>query len=206
MTLNLVPSRLLNAFGASSEVGAGGGADDQFLLHRLLDRGHARGVPGDADMHLAVEVADPAQLGRIVVGADEAEQRRLGHAALHRGDGEPVRRRDFGDIARRAQSAGARHVLHHEGRIAGYEPAEMTCKEPRKGVEAAGWSGCDHDPHRLPAEEVFRRRLRHGWRGQQRDDARGAKRKHQPPLVPAQAGTQNPCRWSCKPGFPLARE
>ena len=106
-------------------------------------------------MHLAVEVADPAQLGRIVVGAGQAEQRRLDHAALHRGDGQAVARRDLGDVAGRAQAAGARHVLHDEGRIAGNEAAEVAGEQPREGVEAAGRPGRDHDPDGLAAEEVL---------------------------------------------------
>ena len=149
-------------------VGARGGADDQLLLHRLPYRLDARRVPGHADMDLAVEVADPAQRGRIVVGAGQAKQRRLDHAALHGADGQAVARRDLGDVAGRAQSAGARHVLHDEGRIAGDEAPEMAGEQPRKSVEAAGRPGRNHDPDRLPAKEVFDGRLCGGRRSNKR--------------------------------------
>ena len=158
------PEQIVVRMRGELAVGAGGGADDQLLLHRLSDRLDAGRVPGHADVDLAVEVADPPQRGRIVVGADETKQRRLDHSALDSADGQAVARRDLGDEAGRPQAAGARHVLHDECGIAGNETAEMAGKKTRIGVEAARRPGRDHDLDRLPAKERLDGGLRRGRR------------------------------------------
>ena len=118
-------------------------------------------------------------------------------------DGQAVARRDLGDVAGRAQPAGARHVLHDEGRVAGHEPAEMAGKQPREGVEAAGRPGRDHDPDRLSAKEVLDRRLRHGRRANARC-AGGAAQA--PTIAVARSGDHRIRAGGAQPDSRLARE
>ena len=103
---------------------AGADADDQFLFPRFLQRRDLGGVPGNAGMNLTVEAADPPQRGRVEIRPRQSKQRRGDHGGHHGRERQAVARRDLGDVARRPQAAGARHMLDGEGRVAGDEPPE----------------------------------------------------------------------------------
>ena len=88
------------------------------LLEEILPGLHRRGVPGDADADVVGDAAEPGELG-AVEGRAAFQQRIDAGGARERAERGAVLRRGGVDEIRRAQRAGARHVLRHDGRLAG---------------------------------------------------------------------------------------
>src|ERR1043166_7557183 len=98
---------------------------------------------------------------------------------LHRG---AVSRRDVVEIAGRHRAGRARHVLHHERRIARDKAAEVARDEPRIGVVAAADRGADQHRDALAFVELFHG-LRRGGQG------------HEPRTSPGKRKTQSATHW-----------
>ena len=72
-----------------------------------------------AVVDVAVGAAEIDELAGIVLHGGVAQQRLEHRARKDRADGGAVLRRDAVDVAGRLVAAGARHVLHHDGRLPG---------------------------------------------------------------------------------------
>ena len=94
-----------------------------------------------------------------------ADQRLHRHAAAEHADGRAVLGRDVVEVVRGLERARARHVLHHDGRIAGDVLADMAGENAGIGVVAAAGAVADDQVDGLAAVEVGDRVLRAGrWR------------------------------------------
>ena len=140
-------------------------ADDQLGRQRVLEVLHRRVGAHEADIDVAVGVAEIKELRRLVLHRRAAEQRLQDRAGKDRAGHGAVLRRDGIDIPGRAVRSGAAHVLHHDRRIAGDVIAEMAREQPCVGVVAAARRRADHDLELLALVELLdefsRRFLRH---------------------------------------------
>jgi len=148
-------------------------ADQEFMGEQFLEGFHRRIGAGDA--HVVVDGcrAEMDELGGVMaqplrVAEQCVEQRVENGAVLQRADDRAVARRDVEEMRGRRVAAGARHVGHHHGGIAGDIFGHMPGDEPRVDVVAAASRGADE--HRdLPAfielrDRVLRARLAGGQR------------------------------------------
>ena len=94
-------------------------ADDQFVRQYVLEFLHRRVGAHEADVDVAVGVAEIEKFGRIVLHRRTAEQRLQDRAGKDRAGHGAVLRRDGIDVTGRAVRSGAAHVLHYDRRIAG---------------------------------------------------------------------------------------
>src|SRR5262245_21734089 len=142
-------------------IDAGGAADDQLLLEKVVGRLVRRGVPRRRHRHFAVDTSDPVETLEI-----EADRLRVPvlyqqHAPHHEGDDGAVPGRGIGDVIGRRETAGSRHVLHDDGRRARDMLTEVARHQTRLSVVAAARAGAD-DESDLPAGVEFGNRLRRG--------------------------------------------
>ena len=91
-----------------------------------------------------------------VVAGLAGEQRIDDRATGDEAEPRSVLRRSVGETCGCDRAAGAGHVLHDHGRIAGNVPAVVPRIETRGQVVAAARREPDHDRHLLAAEEVLR--------------------------------------------------
>src|SRR3977135_3631531 len=98
-------------------------------------------VPRHADIGLVVGIADPGDLANVELAL--AHQRLERDAALDGGDRAAILGRDVDHEVDQPSSAGAGHVLHHDGRIAGQMLAEMAADEACIGFVRAAGAGTD---------------------------------------------------------------
>ena len=115
----------------------------------------------EAQENIVVGAADVVELARIVFSHGILADERIENGALEIGaDHRAVLRCDIGDIGRHQIAAGSRHVLRHDGRIAGHVLAEETRHQPRISVIAAAGRRADDDGDRLAPIELRDRILR----------------------------------------------
>src|SRR5262249_49020820 len=148
-------------------IDAGGAADDQLLLEKVVGRLVRRGVPRRRHGHFAVDASDPVETDEI-----EADRLRVPvlyqqHAPHHESDDGAVLGSGIVDVIGRRETAGSRHVLHDDGRIARDMLAKVARYQTRLPAVAAARAGAD-DERDLPAGVEFGNRLRRGAsRGEQ---------------------------------------
>ena len=111
----------------------------------------------------------PSQVSLTGSKLARVEQRLGDHAAADGGERQAVLGGDAIDILRGLHRAGARHVLHHHGRIAGDVLADVTAEQARIEVVAAAGGEADQDGDGLAAIEVLRG-LRARGRGERQGD------------------------------------
>jgi hypothetical protein len=82
-------------------------------------------VPGDTEAHLIAAAAEPGEFSPIVLGGAGADERLDRKPAPDHADRRAVPRRRVVKKVGEPQASGARHILWHNGRIAGNMPAHM---------------------------------------------------------------------------------
>ena len=87
------------------------------FFEEILPGLHRRGVPGDAEADVVGDAAEPGELG-AVEGRAAFQQRIDAGGAREGAERGAVLRRRRVDEVRRAQAAGAGHVLRHDRRVA----------------------------------------------------------------------------------------
>ena len=90
-----------------------GPRDDHFLVAQILDGLEGRGSIGQAHAHILAHRADPGELAHVIAGVAGADQRLDHRSARECADGRAIARGGLGEKTRRADAAGAGHVLHH---------------------------------------------------------------------------------------------
>ena len=139
-----------------------------------------RGVPDHEHADLVGAAAEPAELGRV--------ERDVGSPPISGSIAMPrlkmpmvgaVLRRDVVEIIGELERARARHVLHHDRRIARDMPAEMAGEDAGVGVIAAAGAIADDQVEVLAAIEVGDRVLRASrLRQRQQDKNQGERTAH----------------------------
>ena len=136
----------------------------------------ARGVPGDAGRDVVGDAAEPGELGAVEGRA--AFQQRIDAGGAR--EGAEGACRPWAPRSRcsspRLQRAGARHVLRHDGRIAGDVLADVAGEMPRVEVVAAADREADHEVDGLALVELLDASGR-GGQGGERTKARAAGRQ-----------------------------
>ena len=112
------------------------------------------------------------EFGGVELFADGAAQELLHrNATRERAEYGAVLRRDIVDIVRHFKRSGARHVLRHQRRIAGYVLAHVACQRARIDVVAAASRKSDQNLNRLALIEIgdcIGRLCRHGGKTDER--------------------------------------
>src|SRR5262249_29741953 len=161
-------------------VGAGpGAADDERLRPHVgpgLDAGR-RTKRTDAD--LVRNAAEPAELrGLVKRPFAAAEQRIEERAAGEAAEGRAILGPEWVEAVRRLDRAGARHVLHDNGRVSGDVAADVAAERAGVEVVATARGVADHQVDAAPAVEVghgVRLRANAGAHERQRYQCQGAK-------------------------------
>src|SRR5262249_3306962 len=156
-------------------IDAGGAADDQLLLEKVLGRLVRRGVPCRHHRHFAVDASDPVETGEVEAYRLRVPVLYQQHAPHHEGDHGAVPGRGIGDVIGRRETAGSRHVLHDDGRRARDMLTEVARHQTRLSVVAAARAGADDERHLLAGVE-FGNRLRRGSFCGEDPDSREQKR------------------------------
>ncbi len=138
----------------------GGGAfgragDDQHMRQQVLEGQHLGVLAGDAHVGVAVGAADVNELARIVRGRHVADQRLQDDPGKSGADRGAVLRRQRIDVAGRFVTAGARHVLRHDGRVAGNVTTDIPRNQPRISVVAAAGRRADDEVDVLALVELL---------------------------------------------------
>ena len=115
----------------------------------------------EAQENIVVGAADVVELARIVFSHGILADERIENGGRVIGaDHRAVLRCDIGHVGRHQIAAGSRHVLRHDGRIAGHVLAEETRHQPPISVIAAAGRRADDDRDRLAPIELRDRILR----------------------------------------------
>ena len=135
------------------------GADDHLLRECILERLDRRVGAHHAGIDVAVGAADIDEFRRIVLDRRVGEERCQDAAGKQQGDGGAVPGRDRVHVAGRLVAARARHVLHHDRRVAGNVFAHVAAERAAVVVVAAAGSAADKDVDGLAAVELLDRAL-----------------------------------------------
>jgi len=95
----------------------------------VLDLFHRGRVPGEQHGAVADEPPDPVELRRVRADARHAEKLVEEHRLVEDADDGAVLGGDVVEVVGAAHAAGARHVLHHDVRIAGKMCAKVALPE-----------------------------------------------------------------------------
>src|SRR5262249_6292062 len=148
-------------------IDAGGAADDQLLLEKIVGRLVRRGVPRRHYGHFAVDDSDPVETLEIEAYRLRVPVLYQQHAPHHESDDGAVPGCRIVDVIGRRETARSRHVLHDDGWIARDMFAEVARHQTRLSVITAARAGTD-DERYLPAGVEFGNRLRCGaYRGEE---------------------------------------
>src|SRR5262245_23767970 len=157
--------------------GRGGG-------HPVLQAGDPAGLRESAHHVIPRRRADVLELAGLELDALLSQSLAQQQAADEAAHGEPVGLGHPVQVIGEDQAAGARHVLDHDGGVAGNVTAHVAGERPGVGVEAAPGREADEDAHRLaPVEPLVAHALaareadRDGEHDHDRDRPRG-----EPPL------------------------
>ena len=111
-------------------------------------------MPDDAEEIVARTAADPGELPGVVFGLRIAEERLQHGPAADDAERRAVPRRRIEEVHGRDQAAGARHVAHDNGGIAGKVLAEIAREQPRSRIVGAAGREADQNRDLLALVEV----------------------------------------------------
>ena len=141
---------------ARGRAGAGA-ADQQLVLEQVFGALHRHAGQGGANRMRHFRTAEPVEFDRIELDVRHLGQRDMRHVAVDHADHGAVLRRDVVEVIGGDDAAGARHVLVHEGRIAGQQLGHLRRDQPREHVVVGGRRRRDDHPDLLAAEELLGR-------------------------------------------------
>src|SRR5262245_16505725 len=130
-------------------------AEHHAALEGIRHRLRPGGVPDRGRADLGRKAAKPVELRRSEQRVLVAEERIERHAALDQTDDQPILWCDVEQPVGRLQAAPARHVLHHDRRLAGNMAAKMGGKAPGVQTVATAHVRGDDQPNRLAAIEIL---------------------------------------------------
>ena len=162
-----------------SVIGGAGRADRQRLCEQIVEFRKTRRPRGDTDAHFVIGAADPGEFRGVELRAGFAKQGIERGAAAGRTDDRAVIRRRRIKIVGEAETAGAFHILRHDGRIAGNVAAEPARDQARIKIVTAADAVADVEIDRLAAIEI-------GDALRVRRDLQKRERKGNPHQSPAQ--------------------
>src|SRR5262249_9177287 len=146
--------------------------DYQLFLRDVLEFGDTARVPCDTDAHFVIHAADPVELGRIELGLCRAEQWIESSAASDHAERAAVLGRNVVEPVGEHETAGTRHVLRYNRRIAGDEAAHVTRERPSINVISSAGAVADVKINRLALVEArWILRVRDGAERQNHDGA-----------------------------------
>jgi hypothetical protein len=152
-------------------------AHHDLLAPGILEHLRGRGVPDVHGLRLAIGAAEPIELDRIEAHAGRLQQRRGRHAVEGSAHHRAVERPGVVERIGHGEAAGARLILHDDGRLARNMRGQVARKQARIDVVARADADADHEPQRLAVEEggdVFL--LRAGARDGGEEDEQGEQR------------------------------
>ena len=202
MTFILVPSVALNR--RAKNAGVELAPDAPIMVSRVRRSSSGKNRHRFPDQHhggLDARRAEPVELPRIEPRLRRAEQRLERRIVLHEADHRAVALGGGIEIIGRGEPAGARHVAHDDGRMAGNVRADMAGNRPRQGVVAAGRAGGDDQRHRAAAVEIGDRIGRRRRQAKPCQPA-GEQRKHGRLLRHRRRPMITPCNGCCMSSLP----
>ena len=139
---------------------AGRTQDKLFAVHHLVPGLRTVIAVAVANSVIGCDDADPGIIAEVELDPFGLDDGLRDHARIEDHHHRAILRRGEIEVANRGQAAGARHVLHDDGRISGNVIADVARNIARVTVVAAGRREADDDTEHLALVEVVGARAR----------------------------------------------